>query len=84
MKLTNGHRKYYEYHHGRAGYFDTNLFDLIASADDDNIDKLLQVFPDEVEAYLQNKDGSFTLHDIEMQLARERVQHLKEEDENGR
>ena len=74
-------RLLYEYWKGATGHFHTNLFDLIASADDLNLERLRLSYPEEVEVYTAHKTGKFTMQDVEFEIAQERVQNYKKEDE---
>jgi len=85
--ITDTQRKYYYYLKGMTGWFDTNLFDLIKSADSVNIEKLRLGFPDEVETYEQFKSNELTITDIEkeleLEIVRFKVLMYKQEDENA-
>ena len=47
----NGYDKYLEFQYRQAGDFYTALFGTISRADGQNLEKLAQGFPSEVEAY---------------------------------
>ena len=47
----NGYDKYLEYQYRQTGDFYTLLFQTIQQADGQNLEKLAQGFPSEVEAY---------------------------------
>ena len=78
--INNYHRAYYEYLKGNLGWFHTNLFDTIKSADDDNLGLLELGFPGEVAAYRQFKSGEITLEAVELELSKIKVHSYKVED----
>ena len=49
---NNGYDRYLEFHFGMTGNFFKSLFNVIAIADNRNIEKLRLGFPEEVDAYL--------------------------------
>ena len=55
----NAYDKYLEFQFRQTGSFYTQLFELIAVADDENLNRIAIGFPEEVRAYL-----SFTRHGV--------------------
>lgn len=51
MSKSSGYDKYLEFQFRETGNFYSKLFDLIAIADFEYIEKLRLIFPEEVDAY---------------------------------
>ena len=51
--MNDGERHLWEYQHEMAGGFYTALFTAIQKADRENMNKMCQAFPEEVEAFLK-------------------------------
>jgi len=83
MNLYDTRRRYFEYKTGALPKgFHYFLFEAIRRADEDNLDRLREGFPNEVQAYEDDKKGIFTLEDMTIEHARGNVRYYKMEDES--